>query len=138
MPLSDFKEAFPLLCSRLEQAKRNGRTGQAYLFLGDDAAFLKGRCDADRTERRNRDLRAVRLFNGAHGVPDTARKLSVELRDEAELRQERRMGAEFVNQEMLACAGTVDVPERVADQVFHAGMVGGLFGANYKICHKEE
>ena len=41
MPLSDFKEAFPLLCSRLEQAKRNGRTGQAYLFLGDDPVFLE-------------------------------------------------------------------------------------------------
>ena len=41
MPLSDFKESFPLLCSRLEQAKRNGRTGQAYLFLGDDPVFLE-------------------------------------------------------------------------------------------------
>ncbi|MBR6058928.1 MAG: hypothetical protein K5787_14940 [Lentisphaeria bacterium] len=41
MPLSDFKDSFPLLCNRLEQAKRNGRTGQAYLFLGDDPVFLE-------------------------------------------------------------------------------------------------
>ena len=40
MPLADFYAEFPLLCHRLEQAKAHGRTGQAYLLMGDDAEFL--------------------------------------------------------------------------------------------------
>ena len=40
MPLADFYGEFPLLCSRLEQARHNGRTGQAYLLMGDDAGYL--------------------------------------------------------------------------------------------------
>ena len=102
---------------------------------GADAAFLKRGRDADRAERRNRDARAVLLLNGAHGVPDAARGLAVELGDEAESRQIRRVLTKLVDQEMFARAGAVDVPEGVADQVFHGGMVGGLFGTDDEICH---
>ncbi|MGI6353518.1 MAG: hypothetical protein ACOX6W_00245 [Lentisphaeria bacterium] len=41
MQLSDFSEDFPLLTQRLRQVKINGRTGQAYLFLGDNPQFLE-------------------------------------------------------------------------------------------------
>lgn len=41
MPLVDFASDFPVLCSRLEQAKRSNRTGQAYLLMGDSADFLE-------------------------------------------------------------------------------------------------
>ena len=51
---------------------------------------------------------AVRLFNGAHGVPDAADGLFVELGDEAEFRQIRRVLTEFVDQEMVR-----DIPEEL-------------------------
>ena len=102
---------------------------------GADAAFLKRGRDADRAERGDRDARTVRFFNGAHGVPDAADGLAVQHGDEAEFRQIRRVLAELVDQEVFARAGTVDVPERVADQVLHGGMVGGLFGTDDEICH---
>ena len=41
MPLSDFDAVFPNLCSHLRQAKAKGRTGQAYLLVGDDIDFLE-------------------------------------------------------------------------------------------------
>ena len=41
MPLSDFNAIFPNLCDHLRQAKAKGRTGQAYLLVGDDIEFLE-------------------------------------------------------------------------------------------------
>ena len=41
MPLSDYDTLFPNLCSHLRQAKAKGRTGQAYLLVGDDIEFLE-------------------------------------------------------------------------------------------------
>ena len=41
MPLSDFNAIFPNLCDHLRQAKAKGRTGQAYLLVGDDIDFLE-------------------------------------------------------------------------------------------------
>lgn len=41
MPLSDFSGDFPLLCRRLAAAKKAGRTGQAYLLVGDDPGYLE-------------------------------------------------------------------------------------------------
>ncbi|MBR4222112.1 MAG: hypothetical protein IKR81_13200 [Victivallales bacterium] len=41
MPLSDFDAVFPNLCKHLRQAKAKGRTGQAYLLVGDDIDFLE-------------------------------------------------------------------------------------------------
>ena len=42
MPLADFEKIFPNLCRRLRQTKAKGRTGQAYLLVGDDIDFLEG------------------------------------------------------------------------------------------------
>ena len=42
MPLSDYDSIFPNLCAHLRQAKAKGRTGQAYLLVGDDIEFLEG------------------------------------------------------------------------------------------------
>lgn len=41
MPLHEFEQIFPVLCKRLKQAKAKGRTGQAYLLVGDDVEFLE-------------------------------------------------------------------------------------------------
>ncbi len=41
MPLTPFKEHFPNLCKRLLQTKARGRTGQAYLIVGDDMDYLE-------------------------------------------------------------------------------------------------
>ena len=58
-----------------------------------------------------------------------------EFGDEAEFGQKRRIGAEFVDQEVFGCAGTVHVPERVADQVFHHGVVDRLFRTDDEVSH---
>ncbi len=39
--LNQFKQSFPTVVGRLHQARLNGRVGQAYLFIGDDIAFLE-------------------------------------------------------------------------------------------------
>jgi DNA polymerase-3 subunit delta' len=42
VPLGDFEPQFPRICQCLRQARRNGRIGQAYLFVGDNPALLEG------------------------------------------------------------------------------------------------
>ena len=42
MPLAKYEQFFPNLCRRLRQTKAKGRTGQAYLLVGDDIDFLEG------------------------------------------------------------------------------------------------
>lgn len=41
MPLTEFEAQYPRICRSLRQAKAAGRTGQAYLLIGDDADFLE-------------------------------------------------------------------------------------------------
>jgi len=41
VPLTDFEAQYPRICQCLRQAKAAGRTGQAYLLIGDDADFLE-------------------------------------------------------------------------------------------------
>ena len=41
MPLVDVKQMAPEVVARLLQARRNGRMAHAYLFAGDDEAFLE-------------------------------------------------------------------------------------------------
>lgn len=41
MPLTKYEDIFPNLCKRLKQTKAKNRTGQAYLLVGDDIAFLE-------------------------------------------------------------------------------------------------
>lgn len=41
MPLAEFQALFPGLCGRLLASRRAGRIGQAYLFVGDNPAFLE-------------------------------------------------------------------------------------------------
>ena len=40
MSLSEFRSLFPKACACLEQAKKNQRTGQAYLLIGDQQDTL--------------------------------------------------------------------------------------------------
>lgn len=40
MSLQQFRDNFPTLVQQLETAKANGRTGQAYLLIGDDPDYL--------------------------------------------------------------------------------------------------
>lgn len=41
MSWADFQTEYPLLCSRLQQAKLHDRTGQAYLLMGDSPEYLE-------------------------------------------------------------------------------------------------
>ena len=41
MPLAEFSTQFPLLCQRLLETQRRDRVAHAYLFVGDDPAFLE-------------------------------------------------------------------------------------------------
>ncbi len=41
MPLTEFEAQYPRICRCLRLAKATGRTGQAYLLVGDDAEFLE-------------------------------------------------------------------------------------------------
>lgn len=41
MPLADFQDRYPRLCARLRRTKLTDRVGHAYLFVGDDIAFLE-------------------------------------------------------------------------------------------------
>ena len=41
MSWGEFSRDYAVICRRLQEAKRNGRMGQAYLLMGDDAKFLE-------------------------------------------------------------------------------------------------
>lgn len=90
------------------------------------AAFVFG-VDADGTERPGGDVAAIVEHKFGMGKHDMAYNATVEFHEVVQFGDEIGGVAVLMEHVMLDTSGAVDVPERLASEVFHFTIVFGLF-----------